>query len=120
MRTIFSATFVALLIHVAACNMCGAHAIDQAAQEGRESATCTDIRAIRQVVTLFMVQNNNRCPSSVAELTERRLLDASARTADAWGTEFSIRCQDEEPIVISAGRDRRFGTDDDLRCEETP
>lgn len=84
--------------------------------EARIEQTRTDLRVIQAAATVLMVQNPGQCPSSVAALVQGGTLSDSARTEDAWGSEFSIQCQDGEPVVISPGPDRRLGTDDDLRA----
>jgi hypothetical protein len=33
---------------------------------------------------------------------------------DPWGSEYLVTCGDAATVVVSAGRDRQLGTDDDL------
>jgi general secretion pathway protein G len=55
------------------------------------------------------------CPTP-ARMQEARELDAAVSLRDPWGTPYSIECQADEVIAISAGPDRAFGTDDDIRA----
>jgi len=87
--------------------------------EARENQTVTDMQVIRQASTVYMIQHNDECPSSVGDLVEGRLLTQAARTTDAWGSEFSIQCDSGgEPVVVSAGADRQMGSGDDIRTDQ--
>jgi type II secretory pathway pseudopilin PulG len=87
--------------------------------EARENQTVTDMQVIRQATTVYMIQNNDECPSSVGDLVSGRLLTGAARTTDAWGSEFAIQCDaGSEPVVVSPGADRQMGTADDLRTDQ--
>jgi general secretion pathway protein G len=54
------------------------------------------------------------CPTP-AKMQEARELDAAMSLRDPWGMPYSIECQSDEVIAISAGPDRAFGTEDDIR-----
>ena len=86
--------------------------------EARETQTASDMQVIQGAVTLYMVHHGT-CPGTVQDLVTDRRLSASARTSDAWGSEFSISCEgDSEPVIVSAGADRQLGTSDDLRTDQ--
>jgi len=53
------------------------------------------------------------CPT-IKELVDAKHLDAK-KTDDPWGTPFKIQCDGDEITVISAGRDRKEGTPDDVK-----
>lgn len=59
------------------------------------------------------------CPS-ITQLRSESLLEASARAEDPWGQRFRIRCADGEVSVLSAGRDGRFETGDDITLVAQP
>ena len=85
--------------------------------EARVTQTSTDMRVIHGAVTLYMVHHGS-CPESVQALVEDGRLSGSARTTDAWNHEFQISCDGPEPVVISAGPDGQFGTEDDIRTDQ--
>ena len=86
--------------------------------EARATQTSSDMQVIQGAVTLYMVHHGN-CPGSVQDLVDDRRLSGSARTTDAWGSEFQIICEgDSDPIIVSAGSDRQAGTSDDLRTDQ--
>jgi general secretion pathway protein G len=57
---------------------------------------------------------DTECPTP-AGMKASREIDASTSTADPWGVEYRIACTEDEVIASSAGPDRAFGTDDDIR-----
>ena len=110
MRSRIGLAALAVVVLGAACNIFGAGG------QGRIERTRTDLLVIEGAATLYVVRNGGRCPSSVADLVEDGQLSGSARTADAWGTDFSVECEPpSDPVVVSAGPDRTIGTEDDLR-----
>lgn len=87
--------------------------------QARIEQTRTDLRVVLQATTIFMAQNRDRCPASVAELVEDGQLSRSARTTDAWGNDFSIQCEaGSEPVAMSPGPDGQEGTSDDIRTDQ--
>ncbi len=94
-------------------------AVVPALTRAREDATVTDMRAVRNAAVLYMTRNFE-CPSSVDVLVESRDLDSGNRTTDAWGSEFTIQCDEHnDPVVYSAGPDRQMGTADDLSTAQS-
>ena len=88
--------------------------------QARVEQTRTDLRVIQQATTIYMAQNRDRCPSSVGDLVQDGQLSRSARTTDAWGSEFSIVCEaGSEPVIVSPGPDRQEGSQDDIRTDQT-
>lgn len=59
------------------------------------------------------------CPS-ITQLRSASLLEASARAEDPWGQRYRIRCSQSEVSVLSAGRDGRFETGDDITLVAEP
>ncbi|HVK63909.1 MAG TPA: type II secretion system protein [Polyangium sp.] len=53
------------------------------------------------------------CPT-IKELVDGKHIDAT-KTEDPWGTPFKIQCDGDEITVISAGRDRKENTPDDVK-----
>ncbi len=83
-------------------------------EEARIKSTKTDAQALRSAVMLYVADNPRGCPT-VEDLVNERYLDSSRRTADAWDTEFQISCEDGDIVVISAGPDLEFNTEDDIQ-----
>jgi general secretion pathway protein G len=54
------------------------------------------------------------CPT-LSQLMQDKRLTRDARTDDPWGGRFRIECGSAEVVVVSAGRDGKLGTDDDIR-----
>ena len=80
----------------------------------RVKNTQADAQALRSAVMLYVADNPRECPT-VEDLVTERYLDGSKRTADAWDTPFQVSCEEGEIIVISAGEDGQFGTEDDIQ-----
>jgi general secretion pathway protein G len=55
------------------------------------------------------------CPIP-AKMQEAHELDAAMSLRDPWGTPYTLECQSDEVVVISAGPDRALGTEDDIRA----
>jgi general secretion pathway protein G len=82
-------------------------------EKARIKTTQTDAQGLRSAVMLYLADNPRGCPT-VEDLVSERYLDGSRRTADAWDTAFQISCEDGEIMVMSAGPDLEFSTEDDL------
>ena len=53
------------------------------------------------------------CPA-VEDLRRDRFLDEDRTTDDPWGTRYRIVCEPASTLVVSAGPDLSFGTEDDI------
>lgn len=82
-------------------------------EEARIKSTRADAQGLRSAITLYIADNPRSCPT-IDELIEQRYLDSSRRTTDGWDVDFQIACEDGDIIVISAGPDGQFGTEDDI------
>ena len=82
-------------------------------EEARIKSTKTDAQSLRSAVMLYVADNPRGCPT-VEDLVAERYLDGSRRTADAWDTPFQISCEDGDIMVVSAGPDLEFSTEDDI------
>lgn len=88
-----------------------AYAVIPMLLDARIRQTESDVRVIQQAAQLYMVRHADECPSAVDDLS----LASSARHTDAWGSSFTIDCaMGIEPVVMSPGPDRQFGTGDDI------
>jgi type II secretory pathway pseudopilin PulG len=82
-------------------------------QKAQIKSTQADAQALRSAVMLYVADNPRGCPT-VEDLVSERYLDGSKRTADAWDTDFQVTCEDGDVVVISAGPDLEFNTEDDI------
>jgi len=65
---------------------------------------------------LYLADNGSEsCPTG-EELKRERFLNPAAYTDDVWGTPFRIECNGGEAVVVSAGPDLAFDTDDDFEA----
>jgi len=75
----------------------------------------TAARTVRSAVSQWQLSNNDygSCPT-ISQLVQDKQLDAGQNTADPWGAEFKINCENDEVVVSSPGPDKKPGTKDDL------
>lgn len=69
-----------------------------------------------QVRMLLEQHREDFCPT-IDELINSKELEGD-KTNDPWGTRYLIECIDGKLHVVSAGRDRQFHTDDDVRPDQ--
>jgi general secretion pathway protein G len=71
--------------------------------------------AVKQAAELYLnlEGSSDQCPT-MQDLVTSKKLDAK-KTDDPWGTPFKIDCSEGDVRAISAGKDRKFGTPDDVR-----
>ena len=82
-------------------------------QKAQIKATKVDAQALRSATMLYVADNPRGCPT-VEDLVNERYLDGSKRTTDAWDTEFQVTCEEGDIVVVSAGPDLQFNTEDDI------
>jgi general secretion pathway protein G len=81
-------------------------------RKAQQKTTCVRINDVMSAAELFMMDAID-CPS-IEDLKSGLKGDPE----DSWGNEMKVECAgDDEIIVVSAGRDGNFGTDDDLNPE---
>jgi general secretion pathway protein G len=80
--------------------------------KARIKNTQADAKAIGQAAIMYMTDNKD-CPS-VQKLVDAKILDRKKRTKDAWDNEYTIECDEDGPVVRSAGPDGQMGNDDDI------
>ncbi|MCM8764144.1 MAG: prepilin-type N-terminal cleavage/methylation domain-containing protein [Candidatus Omnitrophica bacterium] len=112
--TIMEIMIVLLIITILATSVTVAVLPQLAKAKAR--TTCVRMAAVLSAAEMYMAESGE-CPS-LEEL--KKSLKGEPR--DAWDQEFKIECSGEEEVrVISAGKDKNFGTDDDLgeeKCRE--
>jgi general secretion pathway protein G len=81
-------------------------------RKAQVKTTCVRLNDIGAAAELYMMDNTD-CPSM-----DDLKADLKGDPDDSWNNEMKVECPSEdEIIVISAGRDGNFGTDDDLDPE---
>ncbi|MET0386730.1 MAG: prepilin-type N-terminal cleavage/methylation domain-containing protein [Polyangiales bacterium] len=75
-------------------------------------STQQDAKAISAAAEMYMAENKD-CPT-VQKLIDQKILNKKNHTKDAWDNDFAIECDDDGPVVRSAGPDGQQGNDDDI------
>jgi general secretion pathway protein G len=85
--------------------------------EGRIKTATIACHELRTAVQTHFVNHpeESDCPTP-AKMQEAHELDAAMSLRDPWGTPYALECQADEVVAISAGPDKAFGTEDDLRA----
>ena len=79
----------------------------------------TSARILRGAVkTWWITHDPGTCPG-VEQLFSDGVLDADSARRDPWGGQWRIECAGDEVTVVSSGRDRMLGTEDDIRVPPT-
>lgn len=84
--------------------------------ESRVKSAKVSCEAVRQAAELYvnMEGSADQCPK-LADIVAANKLDKN-KTDDPWGTPFQLDCSDPSGLhAISAGKDKKFGTPDDVR-----
>jgi hypothetical protein len=81
-------------------------------------AAFRDAQRIRDAVVEWRSDNQEGCPT-LSQLQQEHRLDRAAQTEDPWGQRFRVECGGSDISVVSAGRDGKSGTDDDVRVPKT-
>lgn len=83
-------------------------------QKAKVQQTKGAVQTVRSAVALYRATNNADC-ATMDQLIEDKAIDKSTATRDSWDNEFRIECDGTEVIVTSAGPDKEFDTEDDIR-----
>jgi general secretion pathway protein G len=87
-------------------------AIIPSLNKAKIKATRGDAKSIGSAATMYLAENKD-CPT-VQKLVDDKILDKKNRTKDAWDNEYMIECDEDGPVVRSAGPDGQMGNDDDI------
>jgi general secretion pathway protein G len=66
-------------------------------------STQQDAKAIGSAAEMYLAENKD-CPT-VQKLLDNKILNKKNHTKDAWDNEFTIECDEDGPVVRSAGPD---------------
>ena len=84
-------------------------------KESRIKIAAQGCMTVRQAAELYqnLEGSADQCPT-IQDLVTSKKLDGK-RTEDPWNVTYKIDCGEGEIHAVSAGNDRKFGTQDDLR-----
>lgn len=84
-------------------------------KESRIKIGVQGCQVVRQAAELYqnLEGSADQCPT-IQDLVSSKKLDGK-KTEDPWGTTYKVDCSEGEIHAISAGNDKKFGTQDDLR-----
>ena len=117
-------TLVELLVVVAILGILATMAVVNIAgkTDSAKITTCqTSVKTIRDAAMLYQT-NKGKFPKSIDDLTAENsegvsYLDESA-SRDPWDNDYKFETKGKKFVVISAGPDAQFGTDDDIRSDK--
>jgi general secretion pathway protein G len=78
-----------------------------------KTSSQTDAAQIQTAAKAFRAQHAEGCPT-FSSLQQEEFLSRNARSDDAWGNRFRIRCDGSEIAVSSAGPDHTPNNADDI------
>ena len=121
-------TLVELLVVVAILGILGAVAVTNVTghiESTRKTAAKTAVDNIKGAVTTWMLSKKKSTPPSDLKVLvdstgdEEPALDGGeGALVDPWDTEFKIEVKGKKFVIISAGPDTEFGTEDDVRSDK--
>ncbi len=84
-------------------------------KESQVKSAKVSCEAVKQAAELYqnLEGSADQCPT-LQDLVTSKKLD-SKKTDDPWGTPYKVDCSEGEIRAVSAGRDKKFNTPDDVR-----
>lgn len=92
-------------------------------ESAKKDAAQSGVQSIKNAVTTYYLENK-RYPSDLSVLVESKgdeeaiLTGGEGALDDPWGTQFKMEGRGNRIVIISAGPDGEFGTDDDIRSDK--
>lgn len=77
-----------------------------------------DAATLASAAMLYLRENGTEICPTAGDLKREIFLDRARNTDDAWGTPFRIECEGEGAVVVSAGPDLVFDTEDDFEASK--
>ncbi len=81
-------------------------------RKSRIDSTRVRARTIQTAAKAFLL-NESTCPN-VQDLLDSGEIDPTTDHKDAWGSDFTIECDDITTYVTSPGPDKALGNEDDV------
>lgn len=121
-------TLVELLVVVAILGILGAigmQGVTGHIEKTRKTAAKTGVDTIRDAITNYMIDKKKGTPPNDLKV----LIDDSGEDVafleggegalyDPWDNEYKLEVKGKKFVVISAGPDGQFGTEDDIRSDK--
>lgn len=86
-------------------------------QKAQVKNTKSIIKRVEDAVAMYMMENNGECPKELADLHTQKILNKVPK--DSWGRDLVFKCPGEQNTdgvdVLSTGKDKREGTEDDIK-----
>ena len=121
-------TLVELLVVVAILGILGAVAVTNVTghiESTRKTAAKTAVDNIKGAVTTWMLTKKKSTPPSDLKVLveasgddEPALDGGEGALYDPWDNEFKIEVKGKKFVIISAGPDGEFGSEDDIRSDK--
>lgn len=120
-------TLVELLVVVAILGILGTIAIQNVTEhlkKANETAAKASVDSLKEAVTTYYI-NNSKLPTSLSQLVEGSddkpaiLEGGEGALIDPWNNEYKYETRGKRFVIISAGPDGDFGTEDDIRSDKT-
>lgn len=83
-------------------------------QKAKIQQTKGAVQTVRSAVALYRATNNADC-ATMDQLLQDKAIDKSTSTKDSWDNDFRIECDGTDITVTSAGPDKEFETEDDVK-----
>lgn len=118
-------TLVELLVVVAILGILATMAVVGLADKpdvAREKACTSSVQAIKQAAVVYDTEHG-RMPKSMDDLIKENSNGVAALDGgegakyDPWGNEYKLEIKGKKIVVISAGADGEFGSEDDIRSD---
>lgn len=89
-------------------------------KEAQVKTAVVGAHTVKQAAELYqnLEGSGDQCPT-IQDLVTSRKIDGK-KVDDPWGTPFKVECAEGDIRVVSAGRDKKFGSPDDVRDDFKP
>ena len=121
-------TLVELLVVVAILGILGAIGVQGVTghiEKTRKTAAKTGVDTISGAITNYMIDKKKSTPPSDLKVLiddsgddEAFLKGGEGALVDPWDNDYKLETKGKKFVVISAGPDGEFGTDDDIRSDK--
>lgn len=121
-------TLVELLVVVAILGILGAigmQGVNKHIETTRKTAAKTGVDTIKGAITNYMIDKKKSTPPSDLKVLidsnddeEPFLEGGEGALVDPWDTDYKLEVKGKKFVVISAGPDASFGTEDDIRSDK--
>lgn len=120
-------TLVELLVVVAILGILGTIAVQNVTENLKKAnvtAAQASVKSLSEAVTSYYIKNK-KLPTDLVKLTEGSdddppiLEGGEGALIDPWDNEYKFEIHGKRFVIISAGEDGEFGTEDDIRSDKS-